>query len=111
VRVTQDVQYIAEDRRVEILSDGAKQLDFRLHSRTLSARALNIGVWQDPVNASMSLAGPATMERSSEISVPVTGFRNRRRWGLGFGGLIFWGMELNPKRNVRILTNNRDSYV
>jgi hypothetical protein len=66
--VTQDVQYIAEDRRVEILIDGAKQLDFRRHSRkSLSTGALNIGVWQDPVNASISLAGPATQERSSEI--------------------------------------------
>jgi hypothetical protein len=41
----------------------------------------------------------------------VTRFRDRRRWDSGFGGLIFWGMELNRRRNVRILTNNRDSYV
>jgi len=40
VSMTQDVQYIAEDRRVEILGNGAKQLDFCLHSRiSLSARA------------------------------------------------------------------------
>jgi hypothetical protein len=31
--MTQNVQYIAEDGRVEILGNGAKQLDFRLHSR------------------------------------------------------------------------------
>ena len=49
MRMTQNVQHIAEYRGVEVLGDGAKQLDFRLHSWvSLTGKSLTIGVFQKP---------------------------------------------------------------